>query len=65
MRVRNQLSPAERRGNWVQQFAGDEDALLSATAQFSRYQEVEAFARENFERQDQVEVLIRGQEGEP
>jgi hypothetical protein len=38
----------ERQGNWVQKFGTDEDALLFATAQFSRYQEVEAFLNENF-----------------
>jgi hypothetical protein len=37
----------ERQGNWVQKFQTPEDATLFATAQFSRYQEVEAFVREN------------------
>ena len=36
------------KGNWVQKFSSDEDALLFASSQFSRYQEVEAFLRENF-----------------
>jgi len=37
-----------RKGNWVQKFGSDAEALLFATAQFSRYQEVEAFLKENF-----------------
>jgi hypothetical protein len=38
----------ERQGNWVQKFTTDPDAMLFATAQFSRYQEVEAFIQEHF-----------------
>lgn len=38
---------SERHGNWVQEFRTDEDALLFASAQFSRYQEVEKFITEN------------------
>jgi hypothetical protein len=38
----------DRQGNWVQKFSSDDDALLFATSQFSRYQEVEAFVEENF-----------------
>lgn len=38
----------ERKGNWVQKFGNEAEALLFATAQFSRYQEVEAFLKENF-----------------
>ena len=38
---------SERNGNWVQEFSADEDALLFATAQFSRFQEVEEFIKEN------------------
>jgi len=40
--------PEDRQGNWVQKFSTDADAMLFATAQFSRYQEVEAFIAENF-----------------
>jgi hypothetical protein len=36
-----------RQGNWVQKFRSMDDAALFATAQFSRYQEVEAFVKEN------------------
>lgn len=37
----------ERHGNWVQEFDSDEAALLYASAQFSRAQEVERFLSEN------------------
>ena len=49
----------------MQPFDTDADALLFATTQFSRYQEVEEFVRENFERADEVQALIRGREGVP
>lgn len=38
----------ERHGNWVQKFETDEDALLFVSSQFSRFQEIEAFIKENF-----------------
>jgi hypothetical protein len=53
----------DRQGNWVQPFTSDEEALLFATAQFSRYQEVEAFIRENFE--DTASITARIRQGEP
>lgn len=37
----------DRQGNWVQKFEKDEDALLFTTSQFSRFQEIEAFIKEN------------------
>jgi len=37
----------DRQGNWVQKYKSNEDALLFTTAQFSRFQEVEAFIKEN------------------
>ncbi|MFA7229905.1 MAG: DUF4062 domain-containing protein [Victivallaceae bacterium] len=40
---------AERKGNWVQKFRSPENSAIFITAQFSRYHEVEAFIRENFE----------------
>jgi hypothetical protein len=43
---------AERKGNWVQKFSSPEDSTVFITAQFSRYHEVEAFIRENFENSD-------------
>ena len=48
----------ERKGNWVQKFRSDEDALLFAAAQFSRYQEVEAFIRENMKDIPKIKNLI-------
>lgn len=38
----------DRKGNWVQKFQTDNDAKLFVTAQFSRFQEVEMFIKENF-----------------
>jgi len=46
--IRDTLPLADRHGNWVQEFDTDEDALLYASAQFSRFQEVERFLGENF-----------------
>jgi hypothetical protein len=37
----------ERNGNWVQPYSADEDALRFAVSQFSRFQEVEEFLKEN------------------
>ena len=48
----------DRQGNWVQKFQSDEDALLFATAQFSRYQEVEEFIRENLSNVSGVQASI-------
>lgn len=48
------LDYKDRQGNWVQKFNSVPDAMLFATAQFSRYQEAEAFIQENF--QDRVGV---------
>jgi hypothetical protein len=44
----NGVPLAERSGNWVQKYHSPEDASLFVTAQFFRYQEVEAFIKENF-----------------
>lgn len=38
----------DRRGNWVQKFSTDGDARLFTTAQFSRYDQVGQFLREQF-----------------
>ena len=38
----------ERQGGWVHKFTTDPDAMLFASAQFSRYQEVKAFLQEHF-----------------
>lgn len=40
---------ADRDGNWVQKFTSTEDGARFVAAQFFRYQEVEAFIKENFE----------------
>lgn len=53
-----------RQGNWVQKFQSNEDASLFVVAQFSRYQEVEAFVTENFCQRPQVEDQIPRLEGE-
>lgn len=53
----------ERQGNWVQKFITDNDAALFATAQFSRYQEVEAFVKENFTDQNRIKNSIRSNRG--
>lgn len=45
--VLSQKPLRERQGNWVQKYKSDEDTLLFTSAQFSRFQEVEAFLNEN------------------
>jgi hypothetical protein len=37
----------EKKGNWVQKYQSDDDALLFAISQFSRFQEVEEFIKIN------------------
>jgi hypothetical protein len=58
--VRHLIPLEERAGNWVQQFSTDEDALLFATAQFSRFQEAEKFIQENLS--EPSAIIIRGGE---
>jgi hypothetical protein len=53
----------ERKGNWVQKFRSDDDAALFATAQFSRYQEVEAFVQENFRDTARVSRTVQDRRG--
>ena len=53
----------DRQGNWVQKFRSDGDAALFATAQFSRYQEVEAFVKENFRDSAHVSRTIQDRRG--
>ena len=50
-------------GNWVQRFLSDEDASLFVTAQFSRYQEVEEFIKENFADQPKTRKPSRREGG--
>jgi hypothetical protein len=44
--TRNEVRFRDRKGNWVQKFVSDEDALRYATAQFYRFQEVERLLEE-------------------
>jgi len=48
----------DRQGNWVQKFCSDIDATIFASAQFYRYQEVEAFIEENFKDQNNVSETV-------
>jgi len=57
--VRNQLPLTDRHGNWTQEFRADEDALLFASAQFSRFQEVERFITENLASPEQVVSAVK------
>lgn len=45
--IRDQIPFEERQGNWVQKFKSDDDALLFAVSQFSRFQDVEEFVWSN------------------
>jgi hypothetical protein len=54
--TRQHLPQGSREGNWVQKYWDDSDALLYATAQFSRYQEVEKFVTENF---NDIAVVVK------
>ena len=38
----------DRKGNWVQKFEGSDEVKLFATAEFSRYREIEQFLHEQF-----------------
>ena len=53
----------ERQGNWVQKYNSPDDAALFATAQFSRYQEVEAFVQENFSDSARIAQTVKDQRG--
>jgi hypothetical protein len=55
----------ERQGNWVQKFSSSDDAALFATAQFSRYQEAEAFVRENFSDSAHIAHVVKDNKGRP
>jgi hypothetical protein len=46
----NELPLSERNGNWVQKYRSIDDGSLFVASQFFRYQEVEQFIKENFER---------------
>lgn len=53
----------ERHGNWVQEYGSDEEALLFASAQFARVQEVERFLNENFSNPAAVVAAARTPRG--
>ncbi|NCP78590.1 MAG: DUF4062 domain-containing protein [Desulfuromonadales bacterium] len=55
---------SERNGNWVQKFSTDEDALLFASAQFSRFQEVERFIQENMANPDSANTQTKIRKGD-
>ena len=57
--IRHELNLRDRKGNWVQKFVSPDDALLFASAQFFRYQEVEKFLEENFVDQKSVAKVAR------
>ena len=57
--IRHELNLRDRTGNWVQKFVSPDDALLFASAQFFRYQEVEKFLEENFTDRKSVAKVVR------
>jgi hypothetical protein len=50
----------DRKGNWVQKFEEPDDVKLFATAQFSRYREIEQFLSEQFADREQVRAHAAG-----
>lgn len=57
MAMRSDIKEVKNRtGNWVQTAVTDEDALLFAISQFRRYQEAEAFVKENL---GEVALLLK------
>lgn len=61
--IRQTEPMSERNGNWVQGYRADEDALLFASAQFSRFQEIEKFIKENLANPVEVQVKIDHHQG--
>jgi hypothetical protein len=49
-----------RTGNWVQKYETPDEVRLFATAQFSRYRDVERFLSEQFTGTDQVRARAIG-----
>lgn len=45
--IRHDVQVPDRKGNWVQKYVSEDDALLYASAQFYRYQEAEGFLAEH------------------
>ena len=59
--IRHHIEPlSERYGNWVQEFSTNEAANVFITAQFSRFQEVENFLKENLA--NPVDLDVRGKQ---
>ena len=52
--IRHEVQMPERKGNWVQKFVHQDDALLYASSQFFRYQEAERFVAEHLSDPDAV-----------
>ena len=63
--ILSQKPPRERQGNWVQKFSSPSDAALFATAQFSRYQEVEAFVTEKLGDSARIAQVVKDKKGRP
>lgn len=61
--ILSKIPLGEREGNWVQKFSSNDDAALFATAQFSRYQEVEAFVQENFRDSARISQVVKDKRG--
>ncbi len=57
--IRSELPLSDRRGNWVQEYSSDPDALVFASAQFARFQEVEAFIREHLQNPKEVIDVVK------
>ncbi len=59
--IRHDLKEYQSRtGNWVQKYETPDEVRLFATAQFSRYRDVERFLRENFTDAKQVRARTTG-----
>jgi hypothetical protein len=50
----------DRKGNWVQKFEEHDDVNLFATAQFSRYRDVQDFLNEQFANKQEVQTKATG-----
>ena len=59
--VRHDIQVRNRKGNWVQTFVSDGDALLFESAQFYRYQEVGDFLDRQFGNPDNVRGVVEGE----
>jgi len=45
--IESEKDVSKRKGNWVQKYKTEDDAMLFASSQFFRFQEVEEFIKEN------------------